>query len=199
MKKNKTSQVKALLEKCAPKVEELKYGEGENEFTVSVFPVLPFTKRTEMVREIADGVFMDDKASISTYVPEFLCLMQKFTTLKYFTDIELPKKINDLWLVLNYTSIYEDVSAVLGDNLFNIFNDANTLIDAKRDALVNKTDINSIVTKISDAVKSFENKVSPESIEAIVESLKGLSGSSSPQDIINAIMGATSRIQPDTK
>ena len=69
---NNTAQIKAFVEASAPKVTELKYGEGEKELVVKVYPVLPFMKRTEMVREIIDGVFMDGKDSVNTYVPEFI-------------------------------------------------------------------------------------------------------------------------------
>lgn len=55
------AQIKALIEKSAPKVVELKYGEDNKELNVKVYPVLPFMKRTEMIREIVDGVFMDEK------------------------------------------------------------------------------------------------------------------------------------------
>ena len=74
---NNTAQIKAFVEASAPKVTELKYGEGEKELVVKVYPVLPFMKRTEMVREIIDGVFMDGKDSVNTFVPEFLTLLKK--------------------------------------------------------------------------------------------------------------------------
>ena len=73
---NNTAQIKALVEASAPKVGELKYGEGENEIIVKVYPVLPFSRRMEMVREIADGVFMDTKDSVNTYMPGCLTLFK---------------------------------------------------------------------------------------------------------------------------
>lgn len=187
---NKTAQIKAIIEKSAPKVTELKYGEGDKELTVKVYPVLPFMKRTEMVREIVDGVFMDEKNTVNTYVPEFLTLLQKYTVIKYFTDLQLPTKLDDMWLVLNYTSIYEDVIKIVGKfEVKDIFDAANKAIDTYRQYLVSKTDMNSFMDKIGGVLKDFEGRIPQEDITAITSKIKDMPQGASLQDIIGGLLG----------
>lgn len=187
---NNTAQIKAFVEASAPKVTELKYGEGEKELVVKVYPVLPFMKRTEMVREIIDGVFMDGKDSVNTYVPEFLTLLQKYAVTKYFTDLQLPTKLDDMWLVLNYTSIYEDVIKIVGKfEVKDIFDAANKAIDTYRQYLVSKTDMNSLMDKIGGVLKDFEGRIPQEDITAITSKIKDMPQGASLQDIIGGLLG----------
>lgn len=187
---NNTAQIKAFVTATAPKKSELKYGEGDKEFIVNVYPVLPFTKRTEMVREIVDGVFMDSKDSVHTYVPEYLVLLQKYAVIKYFTDLQLPMKLDDMWLVLNYTSIYGDVVEKVGkDEVQDIFDAANKAIDTYRQYLTTKTDINSLMNKIGGVLSDFEGRIPQEDIAEITSKIKEMPNGSSLQDIIGALLG----------
>ena len=187
---NNTAQIKALIEKSAPKVVELKYGEDNKELNVKVYPVLPFMKRTEMIREIVDGVFMDEKNTVNSYVPEFLTLLQKYTVIKYFTDLQLPTKLDDMWLVLNYTPIYEDVVKTVGKfEIKDIFDAANKAIDTYRQYLVSKTDMNSLMDKIGGILKDFEGRIPQEDITAITSKLKDMPKGASLQDLITGLLG----------
>lgn len=187
---NNTTQIKALIEASAPKVKELKYGSGENELTINVYPVIPFTKRVEMIREIADGVFMDSKDSVNTYVPEYLTLLQKYAVIKHFTDLKLPTKLDDMWLVLNYTSIYDDVVKLVGvGEIQDIFDAANKAIDTYRQYLTTKTDVNSLMNKIGSVLSDFEGKIPQEDIKEITSKIKDIPKGSSLQDIIGSLFG----------
>ena len=187
---NNTAQIKAFVEASAPKVTELKYGEGEKELVVKVYPVLPFMKRTEMVREIIDGVFMDGKDSVNTYVPEFLTLLQKYAVTKYFTDLQLPTKLDDMWLGLNYTSLYDDVVQIVGEHeVKDIFDAANKVIDTYRQYLVTKTDMHSLMDKIGGVLKDFEGRIPQEDITEIVSKIKDMPKGGSLQDIITGLLG----------
>lgn len=187
---NNTAQIKALVEASAPKTTELKYGDGDKELVVKVYPVLPFMKRTEMVREIVDGVFMDGKDSVNTYVPEFLTLLQKYTVIKYFTDLQLPTKLDDMWLVLNYTSIYEDVVKIVGKfEVKDIFDAANKAIETYRQYLTSKTDMHSFMDRINGVLQDFEGKVPQEEMAEMLSKIKGMPQGSSLQDIISGLLG----------
>lgn len=187
---NNTAQIKAFVEASAPKVKELRYGEGEKELVVKVYPVLPFMKRTEMVREIIDGVFMDGKDSVNTYVPEFLTLLQKYAVIKYFTDLQLPTKLDDMWLVLNYTSLYDDVVQIVGKReIKDIFDAANKAIDTYRQYLVTKADMHSLMDKIGGVLKDFEGRIPQEDITEIVSKIKDMPKGGSLQDIITGLLG----------
>lgn len=191
MKNNSyASKVKAFAQNAAPIISKLKYGEHDEEFFVKVYPVLPFTKRMEMIREIINGVFMDEKDSVSTYVPEFLALLQKYTVIKFYTNLPLPNDLNDMWLVLNYTTIYNDVVNIVGEKEINeIYDAANKAIDTYRQYLTTKTDINSLMNKIGGALSDFERKIPKEDITAITSKIKDLQKSSSIQDIVGSLLG----------
>lgn len=187
---NNTAQIRALVEATAPRVGELKYGEGEAELVVKVYPVLPFTKRMEMVREIVDGVFMDEKDSVKTYVPEYRTLLERYTVIKFFTDLTLPTKLDDMWLVLKYTTIYDDVVKLVGEaDIEDIFDAANNAIDTYRQYLVAKTDVNSLMNKIGGVLSDFEGRVPQEDIDAITSKIKDLAPNGSLQDIISGLFG----------
>ena len=195
MKKSKnenknTAQIRTLVEATAPRIGELKYGEGETELIVKVYPVLPFTKRVEMIREIVDGVFMDDKDSVKTYVPEYRTLLERYAVIKFFTDLALPTKLDDMWLVLKYTPIYEDVVKLVGEtDIEDIFDAANKAIDTYRQYLVAKTDVNSLMNKVGDVLSDFEGRIPQEDIEAITSKIKDLAPNGSLQDIISGLFG----------
>lgn len=189
MKNNINKQFKALVEENAPRVQELTYGEGDNQIVVKVYPVLPLTQRATMVGEIADGVFIGNKNTIESYHPELLEFMQKFTTLKFFTDLKMPKNIDDLWLFLNYTPVCDDVANLIGDDLREIFVAADRAIETRRQYLANTTDINSLFRKLGDALKDFEAKISKADIDKVLEGLKGLSNGETA-NILKSVLGA---------
>lgn len=190
MKENIAKQIKNLVEKSAPRKKELTYGEGENQFSFSVYPVLRLMDRAAMVSEIANGVFIGDDNTIDTYHPELLEFMQKYTTLKFFTDLKLPKSTDELWIFLNYTPVCNDVAAIIGDELKEIFIASDRIIDARRQYLANKSDVNSLFKKIGDALKGLESKISKEDIDKILEGLKGLPGNESLQGTIKSLFGS---------
>lgn len=190
MKANIAKQIKNLVEESVPRKKELTYGEGENQFAFSVYPVLRLMDRAAMVSEIANGVFMGDDNTIDTYHPELLEFMQKYTTLKFFTDLKLPKNVEELWIFLNYTQIYNDVAAIIGEGLGEIFDAAGELINTRRQYLANKTDVNSLFKKIGNILKGFETKISKEDIDKILEGLKGLPGNESLQGAIKSLLGS---------
>lgn len=185
-----TAQIEALIEAEAPKNEELIFGDGEDKLIVKVCSVLPFTKRVEMVREIVDGVFMDNKDSVNTYMPEYLSLIQKYAVIKYFTDFKLPTKLDDMWLVLNYTSLYAKVVNLVGkDEIKDIFDAANMAIDTYRRYLTAKTDTNSFIDKIGNFIGDFESKISQEDIKDITSKVNDMSAGFSLQNIIGNLLG----------
>ncbi len=186
--KNISARIKAFVETSAPKVKELKYGDENNEFVVKVYPMLKFSRRMEMVREIVDGVFMEGRNSVKAYIPEYLTLLQKYVVVKNFTDIQLPDKLDDLWLLLNYTAIYDDVvNAVGSEDINDIFDAANKAIDTYRQYLATKTDISSFMDKIGGVLSDFEGKVSKDDIAEITSKIKNVPAGSTLQSIIGSI------------
>ena len=190
MKNKNTQVIKALVEETAPRLQELTYGEGDNQLVIKVYPVLPLVQRANMVKEIADGVFVGDGKTINSYRPEMLEFLRKYATIAYFTDAKLPKNIESLWIFLNYTPVYNDVADLIGDELKEIFLAADSMIETRRQYLVRKTDINSFVKTLGDALKGLESKISKEDIDKVTETLKGLSGGEPLQNIFKTLLGS---------
>ena len=171
--KNNAAQMKALVEVCAPKVKELKYGEGENEFKFNVYPVLPFRDRIQVVKDIVDGVFMDKQDTVYTYAPEFETLVKRYAVVSHYTDLSLPDSLDDIWLVLHCTTIYEDVVKAVGEaEIEDVLGAADKTIDTYRRYVETKTDINSFMNKIGETFKDFDAKVSKEDVSAMIEEIK---------------------------
>lgn len=191
MKSKKAEAIKALVEATAPRMQELTYGEGEEKLVVKVYPVLPLMQRAQMVKEIADGVFIGDSKTVASYRPEMLEYMRKYATIAYFTDVKIPRHVESSWLFLNYTPVFNDVAAILGDELGEIFLAADKMIDARKQYLIRKTDFNSIFKMLGDALKNFESKVPKEDIDKIMEGLKGLPGNESLQNVIKSLLGSS--------
>lgn len=192
MKNNKTNKqcIKSLIELNAPKNTELVYGTDENSFTVNVCPILPFSKRVEMIREIVNGVFLGDRDSVDTYMPEFLELLQKYSIVKYYSDFPLPNKIDDAWMALNYTGIYEDIVNVIGkENVIRIYEVANCAIDTYRSYLTTKTDTNKLFKNIRGMLGKITSKISKEDLDKIISNLKGISNQASIQDVFTSLFG----------
>lgn len=144
--------LKALIETQAVKPQKLTYGEGETELTVVVTPVIPFTKRTEMINFIVDSAFTMGIETIQSYTPQYVKLAKRCAVLQYYTDLKMPTKLNDLWMIVNHTSIYRDVIDIVGEDIHDIFKEADLAIAAQRDYLTHKTDLNNLFGKLGGAV-----------------------------------------------
>lgn len=188
---NNESQTRKFIEYYAPKIVDLKYEYGDKQFTFKVFPVLPFTKRMEMIKEIVDGVFIGGKNSVNGYAPEFLTFLRRYTVIKNYTDLNLPKKIDDIWLVLNYTPIYNDVVKAVGeDEIKDVFDAADKAIDTYRQYVAAKTDMHSLFDKIGETLSGFEGKLSEEALDELASKAKELTNGSSSNltDIIGSLV-----------
>lgn len=187
-KENNTSKIKAFILGQAAKPEVLTYPLGEKgNLVVNVTPVLPFTQRAQMVRTIADIVFVNDEEHISDYSPEYLKFAQKFSVISYYTDLKLPTDVNDAWLVLDNTTLYDDVVKIVGDDVQCVFAEANELISAKKNYLINKTDINKLFGKISEKLESFSSQFTEQDLKSIMQMLEKLPKDTSPENLVKAV------------
>ena len=144
--------LKVLIETQAAMPQTLTYGEGETELTVVVTPVIPFTKRTEMINFIVDSAFTMGIETIQSYTPQYVKLAKRCAVLQYYTDLKMPTKLNDLWMIVNHTSIYRDVIDIVGEDIHDIFKEADLAIAAQRDYLTHKTDLNNLFGKLGGAI-----------------------------------------------
>lgn len=175
-KTNKSTNVKnglkALIEAQAAKPQTLTYGGGDTKLEVVVTPVISFSKRTEMVDFIVGSAFTMGVDTIQSYTPQYVKLAKRCAVLQYFTDLKVPAKLNDLWMVLNHTTIYQDVVEIVGADIDDIFDEADLAIAAQRDYLTHKTDINSLFAKIGNAVGKID--FSQEDLTTLLDVFKNM-------------------------
>lgn len=189
MKKVKNNALRALIEAQSKGQKELIYSEGtDNELRIKVVSAIPYTKRTRMIAEIVSLNFAGDAANIDDYMSSSLDFARKYTVLKYYTDLKLPTNIDELWLVLNYTTIYKDVVDFVGEDIVQIFNEADKMIDAKVSHLTHKTELSLFLGTISKAMEQFGVSLENIDFSELMGNLKGLP-SGSAQELVGAILG----------
>lgn len=183
----KTNVVKAFISSQIDEPKELKYDLcNAGELVVKVIPVLPFIKRAEMVRMIANLVFINDGKSINDYMPEYIELSKRLNVVSYFTDFKMPKDINDVWLVLNYTSLYDDVVKIVGADIDRIFQEADALIESRRRYLENKTDLNTLFEKITGKLDEFSTQFDENDIQSMMKVIEKIPNFST-ENVVKAI------------
>lgn len=187
----KTSSSRRLVESQATKMQgtqELKYTiDEETELIVKVHPVLPFSKRTELIRRIVDWAFMNEGKTLNDYNPEFVEFSKRSNIISYFTDFEVPKRVNEAWLVLNYTSLYDDVIKIVGSDIERILAEADEIIKVRVNYLERKTDLNDFFERIAKKIETYGEDFSGENLQKIVKLAENLPNLSS-ENIIKSII-----------
>ena len=189
--------MRKLIEALLPQKQTLNYGDGEDAFSVTVSPVISFETRNAMVREIADTVFIETTSedgtkqplTIDSYSPEYLKLTKRYAAIKYFTDLQLPVNLDELWLVVNHTPIYDDVAKVVGDDLLDIFQEAVAIIESRKRYLEGKTDIKKLFERIFTIVDGLGHEFSDVDITKVMDVI-GKMSTTSQEDILKEVVKA---------
>lgn len=195
MTKKYRNALRKLIENQAKEKIVLKYNEGtEEELVVTVYPALPMTKRIKMVEEIVSFAFMGEGQSVEDYSPCSVAYAKKSTALEYFTDVNIPEKLDEAWLLLNYTTLFDDVYNIVGTQIDEIFNEADQCIKAKVKYLANKTDLNALIGNLSKKLENFggEDFMKNFDIKSLEPMLAKLSGMST-DDIVDSILKLKSK------
>lgn len=153
---------------------------------IKVTPILSFEKRAELVRMIAAFVFVNEGNNIEDYAPEYREFSERYNTIKYYTDFKLPEDINDAWLILNSTPLYDKVIQIIRDDIYEIYAAADDLIQSRKRYLENKTDINRLFENISNKIGSLGAQFSKEDFGAVLKLIEALPNYSS-ENVIQAI------------
>ena len=188
MKKTNKKEIRALIEAQSKGQKELIYNEGNSdEFKVKVVSAIPYTKRAGLIREIFELNFVGNGEHIDEYMPSALEFARKYCIIKYYTDLQLPTNLDELWLVLNHTSIYRDVCEFVGEDVQVIFNEADKLIEAKLSYLSSKSDLNLLIKKITGVVEKFGDNLKDIDLGKFASILSTLSGVS-PDQLVDSIL-----------
>lgn len=190
---NDATQLEVFLDAQVKGDKTLEYGEGESKLTITVTSLLSLQRRVEMVRQIVDTVFLDED-TIYAYAPEYEKFAKRYAVIQFFTDFELPKDLDTLWLVLNYTSLYDDVVSIIGKDVEDILSEADKRIEAKKHYLENKTDFNRLIEKFTNNVGDIGTQLTPENFQELMGLLKKLPSNLSTNDIVDTIL----KLKPDS-
>lgn len=175
---------------------ELKYSHDGEELVVKVNKQISLNERIQMVKEIYNMVFdeSDNKkyVGIESYHPELMDFAKRCAVITYFTDIELPDNLEDISdLVLN-TPIFDDVMKYVGQTAVFIFDEANEMVNARKQSILANRNFNALVEKINYVIDSLAEKfkdVDVKELQGVISQFKGLNAS----QIMNAIINKESK------
>lgn len=149
---------------------------------VKVYAAIPYKERTAMVLGIVDFVFKG-KDDVDQYTPSSLEFAKRYMTIKHYTDLEMPSDLDEAWLVLNHTTIYDDVVNFVGDDIQRVFEEASKSIEARVHYMENKTDMNRFLQSITKMVELYGVNFKGVEAETFVKALKNI-GNMSQQKIV---------------
>lgn len=126
-------QPETLVEAQSRGQKEIIYNEGtEDELKVVVVSAIPYTKRTVLISELVALNFAGDASHINDYMPSALEFARKYTIVRYYSDLKLPTNLDELWLILNHTSIFQDIYDFVGNDIDKIFDEADNYFNSLR-------------------------------------------------------------------
>ncbi len=191
MRKNnkevKTSKLEAFVKAQLAEPTVLSYQIGDDKLEVRVNPVLPFAKRMEMIRSIAGMLFTADGSSIDNYMPGYDELAKKIMLVMYYTDLDVPQDVGDAWILLKYTTLFDDVTRVLGEDVDKIFDVVDKIVAVRRDYLVNKTDINTLFNKITEKVDALGSQFTKQDLDTVLKMMEKLPQNISAESLVQAV------------
>ena len=193
MKKTSKKALRTLVEAQSRGQKEIIYNEGtEDELKVVVVSAIPYTKRTVLISELVALNFAGDASHINDYMPSALEFARKYTIVRYYSDLKLPTNLDELWLILNHTSIFQDIYDFVGDDIDKIFDEADKQIEAKLAYLANQSDLNLFLGNISKVVEKFGDALKDVDIHKLISVLGNMSQFSS-EELVDSIL----KVKPD--
>ena len=96
---------------------------------ITVARSLTYNELLYFVEYVANSCFTDD----GIYVPQVFTTMFRSAVINSFTDIEVPVEMDAKFSFVNYTSVYDEVAAVVGKDLIGYLSD---IVDEKIDYLI---------------------------------------------------------------
>lgn len=178
--------MKKLIVSQSNKATKVSYEIESEKFEFTVKPVISFTKRMQLVNEIINLVVDNTTNTLIDYNPATRKFAQRYVIIKYFTDINLPKNADDVWLLLTQTQIYEDTIAIVGEDIDDIIKEADSGINALVEQLTRKSNIQSMLNKLIDNAE-FGATEGGEILGQVVELFKKIPNMSQ-ENIVNTIL-----------
>jgi len=178
----------ALIESNVITDRVLKYGAGETELIIKINPQPSVSKRTEAIELATDLVFSFESGA-DGYITSLLTFARKYAVLMCFTDIEFSFKLNDIWALVNATSLYDDVVKEVGEQIVSEFTyELNELIDANKGSKVQSINVDSILTRLNAMVNGISEQFKNIDLPKVLKGFSKLPKDFKGEDLIKQII-----------
>lgn len=154
MKEVSISKIDKIIKNAAlPATAEIVLHAGDEEIPVTVTLRLSVAERTDMINEIADMVFPVGRDAI--YIPSFEEAAQVYAFFNHFTNIRLSAGSQKLMDLNAATSLVECVNKMSGGLVTSVFDEANKLIEYRKECAAHSKDTMDAMQDLISAVNSL--------------------------------------------
>lgn len=183
-------KMKSLISKNLERKNKLEYSIEEGTIVINVKPLISFTDRVKLIKEIASNAFIEESNnSVTQYSPEFITFLKRYYILSYYTDIKLPENINDAWLILRYTDIFDDVKKIIGEDIVKeIFDEVDDIINVRKKIVVASNSYLNLFMQISAIINQLTTGISKEDIEKTLSQIENLPNANEIKGLIDKIV-----------
>lgn len=154
MKEVSISKIDKIIKDAAlPATAEIVLHAGDEEIPVTVTLRLSVAERTDMVNEIADMVFPVGRDAI--YIPSFEEAAQVYAFFNHFTNIRIAAGSQKLLDLNAATGLVERVNTMSGGLVTSVFDEANKLIEYRKECAAHSKDTMDALQDLISAVSGL--------------------------------------------
>ena len=176
-KKKKNTVSITDIEKVTTTNEDVKVVEfinGENSVQIMVKQSITLTEYSNMIKDIATMVFIDNGNGNIEYAPYLKRFAVYFEILNYFTNINIPANTNKIWAFINREDIMSKIiNAIPKGYMHSMLSDTAAMIDFKKSQKRGKFD--EILIGVGDIISKIKEKTSNMNQEDMLELMNNLS------------------------
>lgn len=154
MKEVSISKIDKIIKNAAlPATAEIVLHAGDEEIPVTVTLRLSVAERTDMVNEIADMVFPVGRDAI--YIPSFEEAARVYAFFNHFTNIRIAAGSQKLLDLNAATGLVERVNTMSGGLVTSVFDEANKLIEYRKECAAHSKDTMDALQDLISAVSGL--------------------------------------------
>lgn len=188
--------ISKLIDKNKTGAHKITLGENKD-VEVLVAPVVNFTTRTSFARSIVALVFVEGVDGKEEYSPEMWEFAKRYFTVKYLTNFVLPETLDEAWLVLMHTDLYDAVYCECRETCDDVYNLARELIMFKREALLRTTGGLGALGRLIDNVIENTKDLTPDTLKGILSTVQELNlpEGATTQNLVDAVIDRQNKIE----
>lgn len=154
MKEVSISKIDKIIKNAAlPATAEIVLHAGDEEIPVTVTLRLSVAERTDMINEIADMVFPVGRDAI--YIPSFEEAARVYAFFNHFTNIRIAAGSQKLLDLNAATGLVERVNTMSGGLVTSVFDEANKLIEYRKECAAHSKDTMDALQDLISAVSGL--------------------------------------------